>query len=74
MMTEVSIMIQTARGVGTRNIQGYLDFILLKKHFKYKFQKKVMLSEILRMTMDVETFNSQILRITPMPISIEETY
>ena len=33
-----------------------------------------MLSEILRMTMDIETFNSEILRITPMTISIEETY
>ena len=29
MMTEVSLMIPTARGVGTRYIQGYLDFLLL---------------------------------------------
>ena len=29
MMTEVSLMIPTTRGVGTRYIQGYLDFLLL---------------------------------------------
>lgn len=31
MMTEVSSMIQTTRGVVTIYIQGYLDFLLLKK-------------------------------------------
>ena len=34
MMTEVSSMIQTTRGVGIRYIQGYLDFLLLKKQVK----------------------------------------
>lgn len=29
MMTEVSLMINTTRGIGIRYIQGYLDFILL---------------------------------------------
>lgn len=40
MMTEVSLMIQTARGVGTRYIQGYLDFLLLKTQAKYTFKRK----------------------------------
>ena len=39
MMTEVSLMIQTTRGIGTRYIQGYLDFLLLKKQVKCKFKK-----------------------------------
>lgn len=34
MKTEVSSMIQTAKGVATRYIQGYLDFLLLKKQAK----------------------------------------
>ena len=54
MMTEVSSMIQTTRGVGTRYLQGYLDFLLLKKQVKYKFKKKEMASEILRMIIDTE--------------------
>lgn len=29
MMTEVSLMINTTRGIGIRYIQGYLDFMLL---------------------------------------------
>lgn len=40
MMTEVSLMIQTTKGVETRYIQGYLDFLLLKKQVKYKFKKR----------------------------------
>lgn len=50
-MTEVSLMIPTARGVGTRYIQGYLDFLLLKKQAKYTFKRKKIASEILRMKM-----------------------
>ena len=74
MMTEVSLMIPTARGVGTRYIQGYLDFLLLKKQVKYKFKKKEMASEILRMIVDTEIYNNKMVRVMPMPISIKEAY
>ena len=74
MITEVILMIQTTRGVGTRYIQGYLDFLLLKKQVKYKFKKKEMASEILRMIIDTEAFNSEMVRATPMPISLKEAY
>lgn len=74
MITEVILMIQTTRGVGTRYIQGYLDFLLLKKQVKYKFKKKEMASEILRMIIDTEAFNSEMVRATPMPISLNEAY
>ena len=33
-MTEVSLMIQTTRSIESRYIQGYLDFLLLKKLVK----------------------------------------
>lgn len=74
MMTEVSSMIQTTRGVGTRYIQGYLDFLLLKKQAKYTFKRKEMASEILRMMMDTEAFSNEMVRATPMPISLKEAY
>lgn len=74
MMTEVSSMIQTTRGVGTRYIQGYLDFLLLKKQAKYTFKRKEMTSEILRMMMDTEAFSNEMVRATPMPISLKEAY
>ena len=74
MMTEVSLMIQTTKGVETRYIQGYLDFLLLKKQVKYKFKKKEMDSEILRMIIDTEAFSNEMVRATPMPISLEEAY
>ncbi len=74
MMTEVSLMIQTTRGVGTRYIQGYLDFLLLKKQVKYKFKKKEMASEILRMIIDIEAFSNELVRATPMPVSLKEAY
>ena len=73
-MTEVSLMIQTAKGVGTRYIQGYLDFLLLKKQVKYKFKKKEMASEILRMIIDTKAFSNEMVRATPMPISLKEAY
>lgn len=74
MMTEVSLMIQTTRGVGIRYIQGYLDFLLLKKQVKYKFKKKEMASEILRMIIDTEAFSNEMVRATSMPISLKEAY
>ena len=74
MMTEVSSMIQTTRGTGTRYIQGYLDFLLLKKQAKYTFKRKEMASEILRMMMDTEAFSNEMVRATPMPISLKEAY
>lgn len=67
-------MIQTTRRVGTRYIQGYLDFLLLKKQVKYKFKKKEMASEILRMIIDTEAFSNEMVRATPMPISLKEAY
>ena len=74
MMTEVSSMIQATRGVGTRYIQGYLDFLLFKKQAKYTFKRKEMASEILRMMMDTEAFNNEMVRATPMLISLKEAY
>ena len=74
MMTEVSLMIQTTRGIGTRYIQGYLDFLLLKKQANYKFKKEEMASEILRMIIDTEAFSNEMVRTTPMPISLKEAY
>lgn len=67
-------MIQTTRGVGTRYIQGYLDFLLFKKRAKYTFKKKEMASKILRMMMDTEAFSNEMVSATPMPISLKEAY
>ena len=50
------------------------DFLLLKKQVKYKFKKKEMASEILRMIIDTEAFNNEMVRDTPMPISLKEAY
>lgn len=74
MTTEVSLMVQITRGAGTRCIQGYLYFLLLKKQVKYKFQKKEMVSEIIRRIIDNESFSNEIVRATPMPISLKEAY
>lgn len=74
MMTEVSLMIPTARGVGTRYTQGYLDFLLLKKQAKYTFKRKKIASEILRMIIDTKAFSNEMATATPMPISLNEAY
>ena len=74
MMTELSSMIQTTRGVGTRYIQGYLDFLLLKKQAKYTFKRKEMAFEILRIIIDIKAFSNEMVRVTPMPISLKEAY
>ena len=72
MMTEVILIEQATRGVGTRYIQGYLDFLLLNKQIKYKFKKKKMVSEILRIIIGTEPFSNEMVRATPMPISLKE--
>ena len=74
MMTEVSSMIQTTRGVGPRNIQGYLDFLLIKKQVKYTFKRKEMAFEILGMIMYTEDFSNEMVRAMPIPISLKEAY
>lgn len=67
-------MIQTTRGVGTIYIQGYLDFLLLKKQAKYTFKRKEIASEILRMIIIIGAFNNDMVRATPTPISLKEAY
>ncbi len=67
-------MEQATKEVGTRYIQCYLDFLLLKKQVEYKFKKREMASEILRMIIDNEPFSNEMVRVTPMPISVKETY
>lgn len=47
MMTEGGMLIQTTKGIGTRYIQGYIDFLLFKKQVKYIFKRKEMASKIL---------------------------
>lgn len=61
-------MTQTTRGVGTRYMQGYLDFLLLKKQAKYTFKKKKIASDILRMIMDTEAFTNEMVRATPISL------
>ena len=39
-MTEVSLMIQTTRGVGTRYIQGYLDFYFSRSRLSISSRKR----------------------------------
>lgn len=63
-------MIQPRKGVGTRYTQGYLDSLLLKKQVKYKLKKKERASENLTMIVDTEAFNNEMVRATPMPISL----
>ena len=48
MITEFSLIIQTTRDIGTGYIQGYLDFLLLKKQAKYTFKRKEMAFKIPR--------------------------
>lgn len=67
-------MIPTARGVGTRYIQGFLDFLLLKKQAKYTFKRKKIASEILRMIIDTKAFSNEMATAAPMPISLKEAY
>ena len=74
MMTEVSSMIQTTRGVGIRYMQVYLDFLFLKKQAKYTFKRREIASEILRMIIDTDSFSNEMVRATPTPISLKEAY
>ena len=67
-------MIPTTRGIGTRYIQVFLDFLLLKKQAKYTFKRKEMASEILRMIIYTEAFSNEMATATPMPISLKEAY
>ena len=74
MMTEVSALIQTTRGVGTRYIQGYLDFLLLKKQAKYAYKRSEVSSKILEMVIGTQAFSNEMVLATPMPISLKEAY
>lgn len=44
-------------------MQDNLDFLPLKKQVKYKFKKKKMSSEILRMIIDTEAFSNEMVRL-----------
>ena len=74
MMTEVSALIQTTRGVGTRYIQGYLDFLLLKKQAKYTYKRSEVSSKILEMVIGTQAFSNEMVLATQMLISLKEAY
>lgn len=41
---------------------------------KYTFKRKKMASKILIIIMNTEAFSNEMVRTTPMPISLKETY
>ena len=71
---EVTKLITRTHGISTRYIQGYLDFITIKKKVHYSFDRSEQASAILSMLEKTYIWNEKIVLKPEMPISLKEAY
>ena len=74
MMSEVEGLITKTKGIGTRYLQGYLNFNILRKQIKYKYKRNEMLKQIMDMLVETSSFKNISVLAIPMPISLKEAY
>ena len=74
MMSEVEGLITKTKGIGTRNLQGYLNFNILRKQMKYKYKRNEMPKKIMDLLVETSSFKNISVLATPMPISLKEAY
>ena len=61
-------------GYSTRYLQNYLDFYLLKKKYKYKYDRKDMASKIYQLLSGQGYLSDDDILLTEIPISLKEAY
>ena len=74
MMTEVAGLITKTKGIGTRYLQGYLNFNILRKRMKYKYKRDKVPEEIMDLLVETSSFKNIFVCSSPMPISLKEAY
>lgn len=74
MMSEVEGLITKTKSIGTRYLQGYLNFNILRKQMKYKYKRNEMPKKIMNLLVETSSFKNISVLATPMPISLKEAY
>lgn len=74
MMKEIRELITSTRGIGTRYMQGYLNFNILRKQMKYKYKRNEMAEKILEEVQKTSAFKNEFVLAIPMPISLKKAY
>lgn len=72
---EFADLIRRKHGVGTRHLQGYIDWLVMTKQLRYRIEAKKMNTEIYMNVMKNNVYwtTDDICHI-PMPIDLEEAY
>lgn len=74
MMSEVEGLITKTKGIGTRYLQGYLNFNILRKQIKYKYKRNEIPKKLMDLLIETSSFKNISVLATPMPISLKKAY
>ena len=70
-----SEMIRKKHGVGTRHLQGYIDWLLMTKQMKYQIESKKMNTQIYMNIMKIpSSFSTKEVNSLPLPVNLYEAY
>lgn len=74
LMSEIENIIQRTHGFSTRYAQEYLNFIILRKQIKYKYERDEQAKKLFEKVKDSEFIKNALVLNTTMPISLKEAY
>ena len=74
MMSEDEGLITKTKVIGTKYLQGYLNFNILRKQIKYKYKRNEMPKELMDLLIETSSFKNISVLATPMPISLKKAY
>lgn len=70
-----SEMIRKKHGVGTRHLQGYIDWLVMTKQMRYRIESKKMNTQIYMDIMRIpSSFTTDEINKLPMPVDLHEAY
>lgn len=73
--TELKNLIRQKHGISTRHLQGYLDWLVFRKHLKYTLEMRKWKSETYMEVMYEQIpFTCEMINHLPMPIDLYEAY
>ena len=72
--SEITALITKTHGIGTKYIQGYLDFVTIRKKINYSYKKDDRPEALYNLIKDVKAWTGKQISNKEMPISLKEAY
>ncbi len=72
--SEITMMITKTHGVGIKYIQGYLDFLTIRKKINYSYKRDDQAAALYNLIKDTRSWTGKELSNQKLPISLKEAY